>query len=75
MPFGMGPAGWFMVPYIYPYFANLYGYWGYYTPWYWGNNPWFAPYGDELSYLKRLKQDLETQLQDINSRIEELETQ
>ncbi len=69
MPFGMGPAGWFMVPYVYPYWLTLLRYWGY--------NPWYSGYGyqfpDELAYLKQVKQDLEVQLQEINARIEELE--
>ncbi|HDL10260.1 MAG TPA: hypothetical protein ENG39_03250 [Candidatus Omnitrophica bacterium] len=73
MPFGMGPAGWFMVPYVYPYLVNLYSWWGYY-PWY-TLTPFGYPMTDELSYLKQLKQNLEAQLQDINMRINELEKQ
>ena len=66
MPFGMGPFGWFMVPYFYPYLR----YW-------WGTFPYwnfYQPYGiDELTYLKQMRQDLEEQLKYINERIAELE--
>jgi hypothetical protein len=72
MPFGMGPAGWLMVPYIYPYLTNFYTYWGYYSPWYFGYG---YPFPDELTYLKQIKQNLEMQLQNINARIQELEVQ
>ena len=73
MPFGMGPAGWFMVPYVYPYWLNFFRYWGY-NPWYSGYD-WAYGYQfpDELAYLRQIKQDLEVQLQDINARIEALE--
>lgn len=74
MPFGMGPAGWFLAPYIYPQILNFYQnflrMWGY--PFYGFSIPFYG--GDELSYLKQLKQNLELQLQDIERRIKELES-
>ncbi|OQX85904.1 MAG: hypothetical protein B6D55_06870 [Candidatus Omnitrophica bacterium 4484_70.2] len=69
MPFGMGPAGWLILPQIYPYLTNLYQTWPV-----WGNPYYFGwGFADELAYLKQLKQNLEAQLQAINQRIEELE--
>jgi len=69
MPFGMGPAGWFMVPYFYPYWPASYGYGlpylGRFSPFFFGQ--------DELSYLRQLRQNLEAQLKDIDARIQELE--
>ncbi len=77
MPFGIGPAGWFLAPYIYPQILNFYQnflksggfpYYGFTMPFYGA-----GLFGDELSYLKQLKQNLELQLQDIEKRIKELE--
>jgi len=65
MPFGMGPFGWFMIPYFYPYlrYGCSFPYWNFYQF-----------YGiDELTYLKQIKTDLEEQLKYINERIAELE--
>jgi len=65
MPFGMGPAGWFMIPYFYPYFR----YWWSFPYW-----NFYQFYGiDELTYLKQIKTDLEEQLKYINERISEIE--
>jgi len=74
MPFGMGPAGWLMYPYIiYPYLNTMWV--GYYQSLLRGWFPYYTLWGmgDELSYLKQLKQNLEIELQSINQRIEELE--
>lgn len=76
MPFGMGPAGWVMLPYIYPYLGNLYQNWlglssfNYPFPFY--RYP-FGFFQSEVDYLKQIKQNLERQLEDINKRIQELE--
>ena len=74
MPFGMGPAGWFMVPYFYPNSLGIFnpGGYNYFDPYWYG-----MPYGnyDELSYLKQMRQNLESQLQNINARIQTLEKQ
>jgi len=71
MPFGMGPAGWFLMP----YFAS---YWGQYYPWaapgYSYPQPWGAPpAAQELQFLRGQAEILEQQLETIRARIEELE--
>ena len=68
MPFGMGPAGWF----LFPYFSQWLTYW--WRPFYWGMYPWgyYSP-ADELEMLKTQQRMLEDQLAQIKRRIADLE--
>lgn len=71
MPFGMGPAGWFLMPYF-----SSYGNWGY--PWaapgYLYPPPWGAPSAaQELDLLRGQAEFFQDQLQSIQARIEQLE--
>ena len=65
MPFGMGPAGWFM----WPYFTQLYQNWfaGYGFP--------FPAISEkqEIEFLRQQAKFLEDQLNQIKERIAELE--
>lgn len=79
MPFGMGPAGWFMWPYMaqwlqygYPYYGYSYG-----TPFY-GYPGYIAPYPSmpkeqEISMLQDQAKAMEDELNRIRLRIEELQ--
>ncbi|MCP2519570.1 DUF5320 domain-containing protein [Candidatus Aminicenantes bacterium AC-708-M15] len=71
MPFGMGPAGWFMLP----YFVQWMRYWGYGYPWY--SFPYWFPYSplneeEEKAMLEQQKKILEDELTQINKRLTEL---
>lgn len=69
MPFGMGPAGWYM----WPQMANwrMYGAPWLYTP-YWPHPP-FPSQEYEEQFLKDQAILLEDQLSQINKRLKELE--
>jgi hypothetical protein len=81
MPFGMGPAGWFLMP----YFASYWGQWypwggGYPYPQSWGapGYPYPEPSGappptEELQSLTGQAEMLEGQLEWVRARIAELE--
>ncbi|MHC1567022.1 MAG: DUF5320 domain-containing protein [Candidatus Syntropharchaeia archaeon] len=78
MPFGMGPLGWFFLPYLmggwYPYF------WGY--PWRYSSYPswgylwWYYPPVFQYPFPPMTKEQevqmLEAQLEEIKKRMEEL---
>lgn len=70
MPFGMGPAGWFMLP----YFAQWIRYWGYGYPWYgyWLQYPPLSA-EEEKAMLEQQKKFLEDELAQINKRLTELQ--
>jgi len=76
MPYGMGPAGWFM----WPYWARGmgYSYPGYEAPYY-GYPGYGAPYAppitkeQEITMLQDQAKMLEEQLKQINARLEELQ--
>lgn len=89
MPFGMGPRGWFMWPYIaqwmgygYPSlggYSPYYGYPAYGAP-YLGYSGYGAPYGypqmskeQEISMLRDQAKTLKQELDWINTRMEELQ--
>ena len=70
MPFGMGPAGWWMWPYAAQSMSHWY--------------PWYGPYWSPLPYAPMTKEQetamledqakvLEDQLAEIKSRLAELE--
>lgn len=88
MPFGMGPAGWtYLNPYWYPW--GWWSPWHALSQWSWPTWPYTAPFWGgwpggayapsaataeaELSALKSQAQWLESELNAINQRIEELE--
>ena len=78
MPFGMGPAGWFM----WPYWAQWLRYW---YPWSWYGVPYYGYTGYGLPYAPPMTKEQETaMLQDqakalqqeldrINARLKELQ--
>ncbi len=66
MPFGMGPMGWFYLPYFASYFPYFSGY-----PFYSGF-PFFSK-EQELFFLKSQERFLQDQLNWIEARIRELE--
>jgi len=71
MPFGMGPAGWFLMPYFASYWAQWYSpaVLSYVCPQLWG-----APAAQqELQFLRAQAEMLEGQLEWIRSRISQLE--
>jgi hypothetical protein len=69
MPFGMGPAGWFLMPYFGSYWAQWLPWGGYPYPQSWG-----APSREgELQFLSSQAEMLEGRLEWIRSRIAELE--
>lgn len=88
MPFGMGPFGWFLLPYMINWFRYTYGYWPW--PWFYPWMPWWisiypttpyapgymAPPGlskeEEIKMLEEQAKFLEQQLNEIRKRIEEL---
>jgi len=71
MPFGMGPAGWYMWPYS-PYWMR-YEYPGYTVP-YW--SPFQPPTKEEeIAFLEDQANILENQLAKINKRLKELKRQ
>jgi hypothetical protein len=71
MPFGMGPAGWFLMPQIAAYWPQWYPR---AAPSYWYPQPWGTPSAaQELQFLKDQAQFLEDQLQQIRTRIANLE--
>jgi len=72
MPFGMGPAGWYMWPYM--AYLTRYGY--PYPPVIPYGQPFpFLPKEEEESFLKDQANILEEQLAQINKRLEELKKQ
>jgi len=71
MPFGMGPAGWF----LWPWFAQWFSY--YWYPW-WYRMPYWFPYSpltkeQEISMLEDQARILQGQLDQINARLKELQ--
>ena len=80
MPFGMGPAGWFMMPYLFPYWPGWLPYWsmheGLYYP---GYGMGYYPLGfppmskeQEMKMLEEESKALEEELREIRKMIEEL---
>lgn len=82
MPFGMGPAGWFM----WPYFAQWLGYWypyggtSYVTPYVYASTPYGVPYSyapmtkeEEVAYLQDQGKILKQEYDRINARLKELQ--
>jgi len=71
MPFGLGPWGWLLLPYLWPYI------------WYWWNWWFYGPYAtwmypplpreSEKAMLESQAKMLEEQLEAIRKRLEELE--
>lgn len=68
MPFGMGPAGWYMWPQMALW--RMYGAPWLYTP-YWPHPP-FPPQETEEQFLKDQAKMLEDQLVQVNKRLQEL---
>jgi len=67
----MGPAGWFLMPHIASYWAQLYPPAG---PGYPYPQPWGAPpAAEELQFLRGQEEILEGQLESIQTRIRQLE--
>ncbi len=72
MPFGMGPAGWFYLPYFARYFSYLMPYAMPYMPYLFPWFPFFSPQ-QEVEMLKAQEKFLQDQLNWIEARIKELQ--
>jgi hypothetical protein len=68
MPFGMGPAGWFMWPYLAQWMRYCYPGYG---PFHWAPYPPMSE-EEEKAMLEQQKKILEKQLAQINKRLTEL---
>jgi len=83
MPFGMGPWGWFVWPYLAQWMGYGYPLFGGY-PWYGAPYPGYPGYGtlygypqmskeEEISMLREQAKTLKQELDRINARIKELQ--
>lgn len=76
MPFGMGPAGWYMWPYMAQWMQYAYPGYGGYPPYYGYGFPYPStqlPKEQELGMLEDQAKALEEELAKIRSRIDELQ--